>query len=253
MHTQVNNQQESNVQSLEKHTSNQQSGGSLTSSFIDNRPEALVQKKLQRDLNDSSKSNQIAQLKTIANQHSSKQPLQLMRAGLIPKDSDEYRKITTLTDNPKFTAIDGQKSFNESQKVKVREDNEVEAGDPITSKEDFPLQDDETEYALLDQERASEISPEVDHIVPKAEIGANDIRNARVLSKENNNDSDDRPGESDIGFTVYESITLKGKKYDAGDIVSEPHTKALEKKYGVSDKADLAIAFVGVDAKKVKI
>ncbi len=56
---------------------------------------------------------------------------------------------------------------------------------------------DESNSALLSRASASLVDPEVDHIVPVARNGSNDILNARVLSKtENTNPATSRPIEA---------------------------------------------------------
>lgn len=62
-----------------------------TFQLIDNRPEALIQRKLQNIANKNSQAKKNAQLKTIANNHL-KQPLQAMWNGEDEKSTDDSKK-----------------------------------------------------------------------------------------------------------------------------------------------------------------
>lgn len=234
-------QTQSTQQSVKTDGLKQNNGGSLTQGFQDNRPEAITLQKMQQSSYINQQSQPIAQLKSKIELHTNAdQPMQFMRAGVIPKNPDAYRTTTRIVDNNSYAAIDGPKSFNDSQKTRVRTDNSVRSNDPFITAESRPLQDDFDNTGLLPQDRATVITPEVDHIVPQDKNGANDIRNARVLSKSNNNNANNRPDQANSDVAVYENFqTADGTNYNPGDVLSDVHTAGLIAHYGRSSKEGL--------------
>ena len=73
MNTHTDKTQENKSQSVSNVESQQQIGGESTFQFVDNRPEAVAQQKLQEMANNSPRSNKAAQLQAIADNHSAKQ------------------------------------------------------------------------------------------------------------------------------------------------------------------------------------
>jgi Domain of unknown function (DUF4157) len=90
---------------------------------------------------------------------------------------------------------------------------------------------DQSDDSLLTRQLATDLAPEVDHIVPVDDGGSNSLYNARVLSKrENNNDAlVDRPDPTDTAETdlmAYQNYRLtsvgSGRTFDvnAGRVLS---------------------------------
>lgn len=177
------------------------------------------------------------QSKAAANQSKSNSvanPVQLMRAGVVPKAPDNFRTTTkNLTVNASFDAIDGNKAFNKTQRTVVTDENERLSNDPFVKKISRPLQDDSDDSALLRPASAKNMAPEVDHIVPKKYNGSNDMRNARVLSKGNNTSSaTTRPSNAQSGVAVYENVTVNNTAYNSGAILSDTDMNKAGTVYG---------------------
>ena len=126
--------------------------------------------------------------------------------GNEPDEPNDYREITDSEGST--TAHYGGGPMNIA--VGIYANNLANAGD-----EDFPDyvvggMSDHSEKSLLDRTSASDLDPEIDHIVPVADHGSNSYSNARVLSKsENNNDDANRPGDDDIVIRAHHAIRIR--------------------------------------------
>ena len=78
MNTHADKTQENKSQAVSALDSQMQSGGEATFQFVDNRPEAVAQRKLQEMANNSPQAQQVAQLQSMADNHSvqNQQPIQ---------------------------------------------------------------------------------------------------------------------------------------------------------------------------------
>lgn len=179
-----------------------------------------------------------------AHQHAAT-PVQMIRAGVIPQTPGNYRSTTNLTINASHDALDADKAFNNTQRGVITTNNETQSGDPSIGNENHPLQDDHSDHGLLTPTRASNIAPEVDHIVPRTENGANDVRNARVMSKANNHPSSGvpRPNGGARTVAVYQAVTVNGTPYAAGGALSNVDKQAAYTALGVNSNTGLTDAF----------
>ncbi len=136
--------------------------------------------------------------------------LQMFRCGLEPKNPNNYRNHTDLASDGSG-APDASKQFNGSQRAAVLSNNENRS---ISSAVNISVvaknKSDHSSGLLGDRDQITMIEPEVDHIVPKHIGGANTYDNARVLSKqENDNDSlVNRPGASDRKLVAFEGFNV---------------------------------------------
>ena len=73
MHTHTDKTQEAKIQSVSNENSQKESGGHSTFQFVDNRPIAIAQRKLQEMANNSPQVKQSAQLQAMADNHSAQQ------------------------------------------------------------------------------------------------------------------------------------------------------------------------------------
>ena len=73
MNTHADKTQENKSQAVSTMDSQMQSGGESTFQFVDNRPEAIAQRKLQEMANNSPQARQTAQLQSIADYRSAQQ------------------------------------------------------------------------------------------------------------------------------------------------------------------------------------
>lgn len=76
MNTHADKTQENKNQSVANEVSQKQSSGESVFQFVDNRPEAVAQRKLQRMANNSQRANQFAQLQVMAGKYSTQQTMQ---------------------------------------------------------------------------------------------------------------------------------------------------------------------------------
>ena len=83
MYAQVEKPKENKSQSVANAVSKKQGGGESTFQFVDNRPEAVAQRKLQEMANNSPQVKQATQLQVVADNYSGKlnQPIQLNKVG----------------------------------------------------------------------------------------------------------------------------------------------------------------------------
>lgn len=175
---------------------------------------------------------------TSAGQNARSLPAQFaIKAGLIPHAPDNHRLVTTgLSVNANLGSLDGNKAFNNTQRAAIVNHNDAQVPMLTTSNEDRPLKDDVDTTALLHPQRSKQLAPEIDHVVPRAQHGANDVRNARVVSKDNNLNAGNRPDEDNSNVAVYEPVTVFGTTYPAGAELSDQHANGVRNYYGVADK-----------------
>ena len=179
--------------------------------------------------------------------------IQMIRAGFVPSNPNAWRKTTRLTTNANLGGIDGGNSFSAAQSEDVRDNNTGRAPN-VALNLNATLADDADNTALLPRDVASQRAPEIDHIVPRAQWGANDSRNARVLSKDNNTGPVGRPRlqQGEVRIAVYEDIQLKANRA-AGALLSRADITDLRNKHGDGSKAanpraaDLALLEVSDD------
>lgn len=110
--------------------------------------------------------------------------VQLKRVGYVPAAPGGFRNFTNSaydgSGNPQ-----GGKAFNGAQTAAVRADNSAAGGGaaPVIGVGAHNRSDVGVGAALMNRDMVSAIEPEVDHIVPVVQGGANDKDNARVISK----------------------------------------------------------------------
>lgn len=160
-----------------------------------------------------------------------------IKAGLIPHAPDNHREVSKgLQYNPNWGSLDGNKAFNNTQRGAIVTHNDSQVPTLTTSNEGRPLGDDVDQSALLHPNRARHLAPEIDHVIPRARHGANDVRNARVVSKNNNLNAGNRPDEHNSNVAVYEPVTVFGTTYAAGAELSDQHTNGVMNYYSAGDK-----------------
>jgi hypothetical protein len=134
--------------------------------------------------------------------------VQKVDVGYAPANPAMFRTTTTIAGLGGTPASD--KPFHNGQRAQIYADNVAHGGGaaPVVPAGNNP-RDDFSNGALLDRQVGTNLEPEVDHIVPRAQGGANDYSNARVLSKNNNlNGAPPRPNNAQKVFRLYEPITL---------------------------------------------
>jgi hypothetical protein len=137
---------------------------------------------------------------------------QMKRVGYVPSAPGTFRGTTTLAYNG--TGVPhGGKDFNGTQTDAVRTNNNAGVGSTLLTVNSTAAHNksDIGGAALMNRDHVSQVTPEVDHIVPKAEGGANDYHNARVLSKTQNTGGGGlmaRPNAGQKTLRAYEDITI---------------------------------------------
>lgn len=135
--------------------------------------------------------------------------LQMKRLGYVPAIPGNFRATTTLAfDNSGVP--DHDKAFNNSQRPNVYTNNVNNGGGaaPILAGGTHP-RSDVGGTALIDRNVVSPIEPEIDHIVPRGDGGANDFDNARVISKtQNTNGNVPRPAAAGRALRAYEAFNI---------------------------------------------
>jgi hypothetical protein len=163
--------------------------------FVDNRSEAVAQRKLQKVIDNQKGVTQMR-----------------INVGNEPDVPNNYRTITTSAG---YTANHyGAGPFNIH--AGVYGNNRANAGVAVVPVATVDGKSDHSSVSLLDRNWASNNTPELDHIVPVAQYGANSYNNARVLSViENNNNAAARPGGGNIVTKVYKNTRIRdGGGYD---------------------------------------
>jgi hypothetical protein len=151
-------------------------------------------------------------LERIGGNHGATRPIQRINVGYIPTNAGQYRTVTNLGGYSGDT-VRGDKAFNNTQRGYVYGNNIANGGNnramPVPQG-GIPGNDSTQNGAgLMNREWASLYEPEVDHIVPRADGGANDYRNARIISKNNNtNGQMNRPNRNEQDLKLYTGITV---------------------------------------------
>lgn len=134
--------------------------------------------------------------------------LQRIAVGYAPTNPGNYRNFTQLNGLEGSPASD--KPFHNGQRANILTNNVNKGGGnaPLIGPGQHPI-DDTSGGRLLDRTMATNYDPEIDHIVPRSEGGANDYNNARVISKANNlGGGVARPNNTQRVLRLYENITL---------------------------------------------
>nr|WP_129732331.1 HNH endonuclease [Parabacteroides goldsteinii] len=160
--------------------------------------------------------------------------IQRLQIGKEPKIPNNFRQ--TNIPNNTTRSNKGFEQFSEVVKDYVYRQN-VQQSTNITLSAPLPATipgaiSDNSGIRLMDRDQASDISPEVDHIVEKSHGGSNSVNNARVLSKsENMSNNIRRPSDDEIGIVVYRntSITKEDQKEDilAGQALSNDQVSSV--------------------------
>lgn len=109
----------------------------------------------------------------------------------------------------------GDQAFTKAQRNAIYNNNIANRGArPARPVHNGPVSD-VSGNQLLQRSEATSLTPEIDHIVPRAEEGANDVTNGRVLSKRENNQvfGIPRPANNQKRLAVYESIDVQNGPY----------------------------------------
>ena len=179
--------------------------------------------------------------------------LQRLQVGVVPSVPGNYRNYTDLggDGNGWSFATWGGGNFNASDRNHVYDNNVQNAPDnpPAPDLADDPPVSDDSGDTLLTPGDASDIYPEVDHIVPVADMGANDWKNARILSKrENNNGAPARPGVGARTLRTYQDLDIRSGTGDhdvsAGDSLSNAQVRLLNRFAGNGNTASVSGANV---------
>ncbi len=109
MNTHADKTQENKSQSVSVAASQMQSGGESTFQFIDNRPEAVIQGKLQEIANKSLQDKQAARLQAMADSHSAQQQQPIEKRASL--QSSQRQNNTGLPDNLK-SGIEGLSGYS---------------------------------------------------------------------------------------------------------------------------------------------
>lgn len=189
--------------------------------FLDNRPSAASQRATVDMIDHSPRL--VAQRASIA-KISQGAPVQLIRNGYIPHGFAvaPYAGVADPAN-----ARGGDEAFSDAQKNAVYTANiNAHMVAPPVPVDDGPISD-EGGNQLMSRNEATDLTPEIDHIWTRAEEGANDLRNARVLSKrENNAAGTTRPAGNEKRMAVYDNITVTNGPFggnwaaNAGDILT---------------------------------
>lgn len=138
--------------------------------------------------------------------------IQLIAVGMIPQVPNNWRHNVNLNDNG-ATGTEGDEPFSNAQKQATHANNIAQAGGgaPVLPVGNYP-QSDSSNNGLVTRALATTLSPEVDHIVPRADNGANDYQNARILSQGENNGHIalglGRPLRANQRMRVYNNINI---------------------------------------------
>lgn len=119
----------------------------------------------------------------------------------------------------------GSNPFTPGQRAAVIADNIFNNMPGVAVPNQVGPLSDESANQLMEPAEATDMYPEIDHIVPAAEEGANDTRNARVLSKlENYDPATPRPNANQRRLAVYDRIRITQGGYywnwNDGDVLS---------------------------------
>ncbi|MEH6348319.1 MAG: hypothetical protein V7785_24695 [Bermanella sp.] len=201
--------------------------------FVDNRPEAIAQRKRQELAHNSS---QVKQLRSFKKNRSTglnrKDAVQLYNLGWVPSTPGTYRNMSNAigsTVNTRGHAVFGNRRYQ------VENNNVANAGAGVGAVA-LPANHMVSDVGGIDlptYAQASNISPECDHIVMDSEFGANDLENGRMISKaQNNNAATPRPhapafggtfgaGANDVHLRLYTPIASINNA-TTGAVISGP-------------------------------
>lgn len=132
--------------------------------------------------------------------------LQMFKCGYEPKNPNNFREITRIT-NDGSGEPNGNKIFNSAQRESVLAFNNFYAG-IANATISMRYASDHSRNRLGHRTEMSNLEPEVDHIVPKSELGANTYNNARVLSKTENTVAANRPALADRKLIAFENFNM---------------------------------------------
>ncbi len=164
--------------------------------YANNRTDTISQKKTQNIINKSP----IAKKKTVQC---------YIRAGYIPQGGGFGLDYTNAynVQNP-----DGGLDFSQPRKIDEVNKNYATANPPAFPAIN-PQVSDASGNGLVYIDDSSKLTPEVDHIVERRNGGSNDLRNARVVSKKENNDGTP-PRAANYDIVTGNRVELAEVKYD---------------------------------------
>lgn len=150
------------------------SRGKFINSFEDNRPRKVIQR--------------------------------VVAAGFVPSIPDAFRKFTQIYGDKSHIYRGGERFYHVD---KVINQNRVPGNITFTSASGSHNISDGSGNDLFYPTDARVFTPEVDHIVPQSEGGANDLSNARVLSKDENTSAwVTRPANNQREIRVYSKLNV---------------------------------------------
>jgi hypothetical protein len=155
-----------------------------------------------------------------------------INAGYIPDQDDwDYPAGRNYYTQNAYTVRhpDGGDEFSQPRKINEVNHTYAEANPPAIGDSDLEISD-ESGDGLIYINDSSKVTPEVDHIVEYRNGGSNDLRNARVLSKsENNSDETSRPDYYDIVSGNDVTITTWDYDEDDDDFKNDGETQIANK------------------------
>ena len=129
--------------------------------------------------------------------------------GWVPRNVGNYRNHSTLVGNGVSSPYGGAR-FADTNIDNLYDDNYYHVGSSdITFNR--ALRDDDDNTYMISRAEATDYSPEVDHIVEKADGGANSLDNARILTKQNNSGTGNpgRPGRGAQYLKTFRQLRLR--------------------------------------------
>ncbi|MDJ0509139.1 MAG: DUF4157 domain-containing protein [Crocosphaera sp.] len=140
---------------------------------------------------------------------SSMNPIQMINVGWVPSNPGKWRHFTTTKGKTKYTRGGGL--FGDTKKI-VQDNIKNALGKAfiIPGKAKTHPVSDYSKNNMLTSVEARDLTPEVDHIVPVTEKGANDYENARVISSNENHPSSKiaRPSLAQKALRIYTGVTI---------------------------------------------
>ena len=201
----------------------------LTNMRIQQSPAVVAQRKaLAAILNSGARTAQRAMENIV--QHDS--AIQMIHVGREPDIPDNYRARTRIAGST--PAHYGGGDFNIQAGVLADNAGNI-TGAVAPAAVTYDYESDHVGRPLLSRISASQNSPEVDHIVPKANLGSNSYNNARVLSKSENAPGAAvlRPAAGNIVTTAHQNIRIR-------DNIGYDHTTAQGGQLNALDLARIA-------------
>lgn len=155
-----------------------------------------------------------------------------INAGYIPYQEDwNYPDGRNYYDEGAYTVRnpDGKEEFSQPRKINEVNHKYAEDNPPTIGDSDLEISD-ESGDGLIYINDSSNVTPEVDHIVEYKNGGSNDLRNARVISKSENNDGEtSRPDDYDIVAGNDVDIATYDWDEDEGDFSQIAGTQITNK------------------------